>query len=39
MLHKEMPGLYLIVLVLHMNYLHSEVEYNVCVLSLCIRCP
>ena len=39
MLHKEMPGSYLIVLVLHINNLHSEVEYIVYVLSVCIRCP
>ena len=39
MLHKEMPGSYLIVLVLHMNNLHSEVEYIVYVLSVCIQCP
>ena len=28
-LYKEMPGSYLIVLVLHMNNLHSEKEYIV----------
>ena len=39
MLHKEMPGSYLTVLDLHMNNLHSEVEYIVYVLSVCNRCP
>ena len=33
---QKMPGSYLIVLVLHMNNLHSEVEYIVYVLSVCI---